>query len=420
MPYKVATALLIFFALWASAAGVLRAQSVGRLSLTLLDAEGEPLPGARVRVTCAKLPRFEREATSDKKGRVLLTFPEGTTSYRLQIEKEGFHPVDTEFQPRPGELMRQSMHLLSVRAQPTAAQQEAAGRRSAAAEALAAGVEALREGDPATAEGHILRALEQDSALGPAHSALAGLYLQQGQYEQALAAAQRLLELEPENPRGFRALYEAHKALGHGPEAEAALHELSQLGGGGETAAILYNEGVEGMRAGDAATAKARFQEALGIDPNFLPAVVGLALCHLREGSFEEAAAAAERALELEPGNLQAMGARLDAYRALGDEDKEQEALEALKAADPKTASRQLFDGGIDLFNAGDTEGAKELFLRAAELDPENAAAHYKLGLCYINSGKTAAAKEHLQRFLELAPDHPDAAGAREMLGYLD
>jgi tetratricopeptide (TPR) repeat protein len=413
-------ALLICVALCASGVTVLRAQSMGRLSLLLLDADGEPLPGAEVLVTCPELPHFRDESTTNKKGKVLLAFPDSTRSYRLQIEKEGYQPVDMEYQPKAGQVARRQIQLQPVRGPSIGLRETGPGSASAASQAVAVGLESLAAGDLAAAEAHFHRALEEDNSLAPAHSALAGLYLQKGEYESAVAAAQSLLELEPDNPRGFRALYEAHKALGQAREAEAALAKLSQLDRGADTAALLFNEGVEDMRAGDLGAAKARFEEVLGLEPEFLQAHLGLALCHLREGSFEAAAAAAERALELDPGNLRALEIGVDAYRALGNKQMEEAALEALGSADPRTASGQLFERGVELFAAGDTAGAIGLFQRAVELDPENPRAHYKLGLCYISSGETAEAREHLQRFLELAPDDPEAPSAREMLGYLD
>ena len=419
MSRKVSVVLLIGVVLWIWAIADLQAQTSGRLSLTLLDPEGEPVVGAVVRVSRPDSPRSAKERTTDKKGRVLISFADATASYRLQIEAEGFHPVDMMLDPEPGVVQRREMQLEPVRDVAAGPEAVSEGALSEAGEALAAGVEALRAGDLDTAEVEILRALEVDSELAPAHSALAGLYLQRGRYKEAIAAAQRLRELQPENPRGFRALYEAHKALGHTQEATAALAQLSQLGEGGDTAAILYNEGVESMKAGDAGAAKKRFQEAVAVDPEFVQAHIGLAICHLRAGSSGEAAAAAEMALALEPGNIHALGISVDAYRALGDKDKEEAALAALRAADPRTAARQMYDTGVQFYDAGDTRSAMSLFQRALEFDPEHAAAHYKLGLCYINTGETDKAKEHLQRFLELAPEHPEAAGAQQMLQYL-
>ena len=56
---------------------------------------------------------------------------------------------------------------------------------------------------------------------------------------------------------------------------------------------------------------------------------------------------------------------------------------------------------------------------KALELEPEMARAHYRLGLAYLSAGELERARNHLTRFIELQPEDPEAATAREMLGYL-
>ncbi|HEX9734537.1 MAG TPA: tetratricopeptide repeat protein [Thermoanaerobaculia bacterium] len=72
------------------------------------------------------------------------------------------------------------------------------------------------------------------------------------------------------------------------------------------------------------------------------------------------------------------------------------------------------------LFDAGNAVAARSLLARVVELQPDNAAAHYKLGLCCVNTGDAVEAREHLRRFLELAPEDPEAASVEEMLAYLE
>ena len=127
------------------------------------------------------------------------------------------------------------------------------------------------------------------------HSALGTVYLEMGDPQSAIASANTLLEAEPENPRGYRLLYEANQALGNEQEAQAALKRLAKLDSGGDTATLLYNEGVEALNVGDRKSAKQRFQELLEFSPDFAPALSALAVLQINDREFEAAAATAEK-----------------------------------------------------------------------------------------------------------------------------
>jgi tetratricopeptide (TPR) repeat protein len=180
-----------------------------------------------------------------------------------------------------------------------------------------------------------------------------------------------------------------------------------------------FNAGVAAHQAGDRALARQKFEEAASLNPQLAPAHYAVAAIAMEEGRHADAAAASEKAIELDPTHVRALDLRWRAYTALGDKPKAQTAAEALAAADPAEGAVALYNRAVELFNGGDAAGAKALLERVLAGQPDHAKAHYMLGLSLVNQGNTVAAKEHLQRFLELAPDDPDAAAAREMLAYL-
>jgi len=60
---------------------------------------------------------------------------------------------------------------------------------------------------------------------------------------------------------------------------------------------------------------------------------------------------------------------------------------------------------------------AEKQFLKAIELDPSDAGAHYNLAILYDDDLKNKAkARQQFEAFLELAPNDPDAARVREWL----
>lgn len=60
---------------------------------------------------------------------------------------------------------------------------------------------------------------------------------------------------------------------------------------------------------------------------------------------------------------------------------------------------------GYDLLNAGDTEGAREAYQRALELEPDRASTHYNLARIAARTGDRPRAIEHFARAVELQPD---------------
>ena len=126
----------------------------------------------------------------------------------------------------------------------------------------------------------------------------------------------------------------------------------------------------------------------------------------------------AEKVLELDSDNVNALKIRYDARRGLGDEDGARHALGALVEADPGWAATDLFNHAVDLYNSDEMQGAAAALARVVEANPADAKARYLLGMASYNLGDMTAAKEHLHAFVELAPDDPDAAVAREMLKY--
>jgi tetratricopeptide (TPR) repeat protein len=97
--------------------------------------------------------------------------------------------------------------------------------------------------------------------------------------------------------------------------------------------AKLYEDGVSATYAGDLATARAKFEQMVKRAPKLAVGHVALANVCMRQGDYEVAVSAAERALEMEPENSEALAIRLEAYRALGDEEKAAEAQRDLDEA---------------------------------------------------------------------------------------
>lgn len=393
--------------------------TVGRLILTVQDTDGNPVQGVSVSATCDELPQFRQDSLTNKKGKVTLAFRDATKIYNLKIEYQGHVTMDIPFKPEMRKARAETVTLIPTSG-PTAPSREAGVDSQTiytpAEKVFNEGVEALQDGEYETAKERFLKAQSMNPDLTMVHSALGTVYLELGDPEAAIAEANTFLESQPDNPRGYRLLYEANQALGNKEEAEQALKRLAKLDSGGDTATLVFNEGVEAIKVGDRRAARERFREALEVNPEFVPALSALAVLLINDLAFEEAAATAEKLLVLQPDNTQAMRIAYQSYRDLGETEREAAALERLVAADPAAAATQFFDEGVDQFNLGQTAQAIDSFERALAADASLAKGHYYLGLCYTNRGERDQAREHLENFLRLAPDDPDAAVAEQML----
>jgi tetratricopeptide (TPR) repeat protein len=416
------THLAIILVLFAALAGspAAWAQAHGRGVIRVLDVAGNPIEGALITVTQPELPKFLIETKTKKKGSAALAFADATKTYVLKIEKEGYETVEMPFK---AELRTSTEKEVTLRERGQEVALPEGGtelRRFTPSEKMFnAGVELLQGGDLEGAKAKFNEAIAENAKLAPAHAALAAVYLEQENYNEAIASANRFHELEPGHPTGYRVLYDAYRGLGQDAEAEAALAQLTAMGDSGDSAVLLYNEGVEALRIGQNATAKERFTAALAADPQLVPALVALGKVILDEGDFAAAAEKAEQALELDAENYTALLIAYESYKQLGDTENENAAFDKLAAAHPQRVAQVFYDKGVELFNAGEIRASITSFERALEADAGTIRAHYHLGIAYVNVGENDKAKGHLTQFLEMAPDDPDVATATEMLKYL-
>lgn len=404
------------------AAGSLSALGEGRVAGEVLDPDGKPLAGVQVTVSAPAF-KYEAKAKSNKKGQFTIMLLDATRDYVIRLEKEGYATIEEPLDPEVGGVLRRSWTL-------PPAQQVAAEQAGISPEELEAsnqavtlyneGAAAVNAGDVGTAIAKFEAALAVDPALVPAHKVVGALYLKEGRSEDALATAEKLLAVEPGNVAGLEMRYDAAEALGRQELVEQALDALVAAEKSPEVARRVYNRGVALLKSDQREEAMRRFEQAAEIDPGLAVVHSTLANIYLTHRDYEKALAAAERILDRDPQNPEALTIKMEAYRGLGDKAKADEVAQALGAADPGGAAQTFYRQGQALFNAGNTQEAVAALDKSIAADPGYAASHYLLGLAHANLGDSATAKRHLQRFLELAPDHEDATTAREMLKYLN
>jgi len=141
-----------------------------------------------------------------------------------------------------------------------------------------------------------------------------------------------------------------------------------------------------------------------------------LGICLARAGAKkEEAEPYLLKALERNPKDEPVIHGLVETSKAKGDkaaEQKYKDMLESLHGPNPDVA----YNKGVEAFNAGNPKQAKIHWLKALEIAPSYAEAHYMLAMVDFGDNNLRGTKQHLQKYLELAPNGKNAATAREML----
>jgi Tfp pilus assembly protein PilF len=432
--FRIAVPAALLLALVLAGSLPLHAADQGRLQATVVDQNDKPLEGVKVTMTIPGYT-YKQEKTTDKRGKVLFVVVDASRPYVVRFDKEGFISMQNPVNIPVNELLQETFKLQPIPAGGGQAQQQQEEpaemtaeeqakikeleAKSAAATTYNEGVQALNGGDTATAIAKFKQASEIDPNLPEAHGALAELYLDTKQYDQALAAVDRYLEMSPNKSRGLLVRYDILKEK-KDPQAVAALDALAALGPNPEAAKRSFNYGAELVRAEKNEEAAVQFNRAIQLDPSLPQPYIAVGNIHLRKKNYKETVAIVDRLLAVQPRNLEGLTLRYEALKASGDKAAAATAQTALKTASTGQSPQALYNQGVTLFNAGNPTEAKAALERTLEADAKFAKAHYLLGLILAGENKPKEAKEHIQQFLAMAPNDPDASAAKEILASLD
>jgi Flp pilus assembly protein TadD len=230
---------------------------------------------------------------------------------------------------------------------------------------------------------------------------------QQGRFADARSAAERALEIEPDNAAAWFNLGAALGGLGEREAAEAAYRRAlernprypeawSNLGG------LLGAKGATGEQL-------AAYRKAIDANPQLAPvwSNLGNALCNARR--YAEAESANRRAVELDPRFVPGW---INLGRALHEMKRPADARGACQRA--VELAPDLADAWAGLGNAlmglREFAGAIQAYGKATSLRPQSADFHTNLGIALRRIGSDTAGHASLRRALELDPGNDFAS----------
>ncbi|MDH3452368.1 MAG: tetratricopeptide repeat protein, partial [Gammaproteobacteria bacterium] len=225
--------------------------------------------------------------------------------------------------------------------------------------------------------------------------------------EKALRAAQRWVELAPDNIEAHQVMATLHVRLGDVERAETALEQVVTLTDGGTDKGLTLVAALLGREQ--------NHRVALEVITHLVERYPDRAVAHYSQGSLADrvgnkqlALDATARAIELQPSFSDAI---ILHARVLVDVGRTEEAFDSLDAAlddDPDNLPIKLGYARL-LVEAGQFERAAEQLRELYDGNKDNANLVYALGLLAIESRRLEDAREYMLQVLALGTRNNDA-----------
>ncbi len=249
------------------------------------------------------------------------------------------------------------------------------------------------------------QAIALDDSLSPAHSILAAIYVQKGQYDQAVTEAQRSIALNPNSPLGYVWLAEVMNNMARPTEALVAVEKAMRLD--------PRNRNRYLSEQGHAYTELGRYEEAIPAfkrDPAFTNNLwdhVHLAQDYVQVGQEDAAHAAAaevERRVALNPNSPPGYWALARVMNNMAEPAQALVAAEKAMRLDPGNRDRYLSEEGFAYQGLGRYEDSITAYKGFLAVRPGIVLAHVGLAVDDIELGHDDAARAEAAEVLRLNP----------------
>ena len=262
-------------------------------------------------------------------------------------------------------------------------------------------------GDSDRARDQIRLSVELDDRFVWGDLMLVHAHLTRGEYAAARAAAGAIAVKFPDNPVPANLEGLAWAAEGKdGPAREAFERALSRRSGYG---AALLNLGRLAERAGDTASASARYEQVSPEDRSYAQARIALARLVLAGGDEPHSLALLEEARAADSGALEPRLVLTNYYQRVGRHELALPVAEEAYTLAPENPDAALALAKARL-NGGALEEARILLQALVARAPARADAHHQLGVAWMRLGQAAEARAAFEATLDREPAHLPAA----------
>jgi len=283
------------------------AQAEGRIKGVVTDTKGNPIPGAKIILTCPDITNFHRELTANDKGGFATLIVDATREYLFHVEAPGFQPQEAMKKPLiGGQALEVDFVLTSVQQLQAEAQQkvlEQPGLKEARE-----GQELLDEGKPAEARAKFAAAVAAKPDLYLAWLAMGDIDQKAGKNDDAIMAAEKCLSYKPEFPQCLALAMNASQAKGD--KAAFATYAKRYQAANPSDPTLYYNDAVAYLNKGDDAKARPLLEKALTADPKYADAMFQLGMVYFRSGETAKAKELLEKFIAIAPNHKEAPSAK--------------------------------------------------------------------------------------------------------------
>lgn len=213
---------------------------------------------------------------------------------------------------------------------------------------------------------------------------------------------------------------EVNFALTPGSVAPMSKEDMEAVKAKIETATKTFDEGVALSQANKDDEAIAKFNEVIAQIEKCGECHVNIGAIHAKNKRYADAEASFKKAIEYNPGLVDAYNGLANIYNAQKRFDEAGKmSAEAAKAGGGGSSASTVFNQAVILWNSGKIAEAKAQFEEAIKLDPTLAEAHYWLGMALVNEGKLPDAVKLFEKYIELAPTGQYADQAKGIVAQL-
>jgi putative PEP-CTERM system TPR-repeat lipoprotein len=264
----------------------------------------------------------------------------------------------------------------------------------------------LVHGEVDQAVSELQSAVELDPNLLQADIMLVLVYLEKKDYQNALTTADALVAKMPENPVIHN--LKGAALLGNDDRQGAAKAFEDALGLQPDFIPAHLNLAQIDLMNGDSAAARARYQRILSHDAGNLKALLALAVMAEGEGRVDEVEKWLMTAHEHHPDEIKPGLMLVKYYQREGKTLKAMDLARKLAVSHPRDIS-VLETLAYTQLEAGEDEAALASMRTLVELSPESPEPYYRLALVQMKMRLPGKARANLQRALELKADYPAA-----------